>query len=245
MNWRSGSLISGTELEKWQVLEPSLAEFLGTHLPSAAPGEDGAGVESDDEKELPYAVRQAVFDRDLWQCQFPGCTMRKMLDVHHIVFRSRGGSDDIWNLVCLCRVHHGLVHRGICKVTGRVGVDLEFERPHLFTEQKPVVVEEEPVVEDVEDAVEEMSPPDDDDESWRDEVVADIFDRPAPPKPPKPDVMAYADFLGQWADRKQARDLEDRARKRRGAGAHVCAESESRDPNETSTPEVVGGPSGG
>ena len=226
--------------------EPSLAEFLGTHLPTGEPGDDDEGVESDDEKELPYAVRQAVFDRDLWQCQFPGCTMRKMLDVHHIVFRSRGGSDDIWNLVCLCRVHHGLVHRGICKVTGSVGVDLEFERPQLATEQKPVVVEEEPVVED---AVDEASPPPptnvDDDESWRDEVVADIFDRPAPPKPPKPDVMAYADFLGQWADRKRARDLEDRARKRRGSGAHVFAESETGDANETSTPEVVVGPPGG
>lgn len=238
MNWRSGSLVSGTELEKWQVLEPSLAEFLGTHLPT---GEGDESVESDDEKELPYAVRQAVFDRDLWRCQFPGCTMRKLLDVHHIVFRSRGGSDDIWNLVCLCRVHHGLVHRGICNVTGRVGVDLKFERPQLLTEQKPVVVEEEPVVEN---AVEEVSPPDDD-ESWRDEVVADIFDHPAPPKPPKPDPMAYADFLGQWADRKQARDREDRARKRRGSGAHVCAESEPSAPNASSTPEVVVGSSGG
>lgn len=239
--------LSGTELEKWQVLEPSLAEFLGTHLPSAAPGEPGEGdegVEIDDEKELPFAVRQAVFDRDQWQCKFPGCTMRKMLDVHHIVFRSRGGSDDIWNLVCLCRVHHGLVHRGICKVTGRVGVDLKFERPCLLTEQKPVVVEEEPAVED---AVDEVSPPDDDDEdeSWRDEVVADIFDGPAPPKLPTPDAMAYADFPGQWVDRKQARDREDRARKRRGSGAHVFAESETGDPNVTSTPEVVGGPSGG
>ena len=168
--------------------------------------------------------------------------MRKMLDVHHIVFRSRGGSDELGNLICLCRIHHGLVHRGICKVTGTVGVDLEFERPHLFTDQKPVAVEEEPAVED---AIEEVSPPDDDDESWRDEVVADIFDRPAPPKPPKLDVMAYADFIGQWADQKHARDLEDRARRRRASGAHVCAESEAVDPSETSTPEVVGGsPSG-
>ena len=36
--------LSGTELEKWQVLEPSRAEFLGTHLPIAANGE---GVEID------------------------------------------------------------------------------------------------------------------------------------------------------------------------------------------------------
>ena len=173
--------------------------------------------------------------------------MRKMLDVHHIVFRSRGGSDDICNLVCLCRVHHGLVHRGICKVTGSVGVDLEFERPHLFTEQKPVAVEEEPVVED---AVEEVSPPDDDDdddnddESWRDEIVADIFDGTLPPKPQVP-FKDYGDFIAHWIEQKRTRDREDRARKRRASGAHVFAESETGDPNETSTPEVVGGPSGG
>ena len=140
--------LSGTELEKWQVLEPSLAEFLGTHLPIAANGEGAESVEIDDEKELPYAVRQAVFNRDGWQCAFPGCTMRKMLDVHHIVFRSRGGSDELGNLICLCRIHHGLVHREICKITGTVGVDLNFERPHLFTEQKPVAVDEEPASED-------------------------------------------------------------------------------------------------
>ena len=235
--------VSGTELEKWQVLEPSLAEFLGTHLPTAAPVEGAEGVEVDDEKELPYAVRQAVFNRDRWQCKFPGCTMRKMLDVHHIVFRSRGGSDDIGNLICLCRIHHGRVHRGICSVTGTVGVDVKFERPHLFTEQKPVAVEEEPVAED---AVKEVSPPDDDDddESWRDEIVADIFDGPPSPKPPVP-YKDYGEFIAHWIDQKQARDREDRARKRRASGAHVCAESETGEPNETSTPEVVGGPSGG
>ena len=47
----------GTELEKWQVLEPSLAEFLDTHLPTAAIGES---VESDDKKALPYSVRTAA-----------------------------------------------------------------------------------------------------------------------------------------------------------------------------------------
>ena len=47
--------LSGTALEKWQVLEPSLAEFLGTHLPA----EHGNGPspseapETDDEKGLP------------------------------------------------------------------------------------------------------------------------------------------------------------------------------------------------
>ena len=123
--------LSGTELEKWQVLEPSLAEFLGTHLPA-----DGAGArETDDEKELPDKVRDAVLDRDGWKCKFPGCTMRKMLDVHHIEFRSHLGSEDLDNKISLCRIHHELIHRGICRVTGAVGVDLKFERPQLVLKQ--------------------------------------------------------------------------------------------------------------
>ena len=129
--------LCGTELEKWQVLEPSLAEFLGTHLPVGG----GGAHETDDEKELPNKVRDAVLDRDMWQCKFPGCTMRKMLDVHHIEFRSHLGSEDHGNQISMCRIHHGLVHRGICKVTGTVGVDLKFERPQLITEQKPAEAE--------------------------------------------------------------------------------------------------------
>ncbi len=87
--------LSGTELEKWQVLEPSLAEFLGTHLPAG-----GAGArETEDEKELPDKVRDAVLDRDGWKCKIPRCTMRKMLDVHHIKFRSHLGGEDLGNLI--------------------------------------------------------------------------------------------------------------------------------------------------
>ena len=32
------------------------------------------------------------------------------VDLHHIVFRSRGGSDNVDNLIPLCRHHHNLVH---------------------------------------------------------------------------------------------------------------------------------------
>ena len=164
--------MSGTELEKWQVLEPTLAEFLGTHLPGDV---SGGEVELEDEKALPEAVRNAVLERDEWRCAFPGCTMRKMLDIHHIVFRSHGGSDEPANLVCLCRTHHGLVHRGICKITGSVGVDLEFERPRLVTEAAPspeqVVAEPEPRVEDHEKDGDQSDP----DERWRDEAVARIL----------------------------------------------------------------------
>ena len=217
--------LSGTELEKWQVLEPSLAEFLGTHLPA-----DGAGArETDDEKELPDKVRDAVLDRDGWKCKFPGCTMRKMLDVHHIEFRSHLGSEDLDNKISLCRIHHELIHRGICRVTGAVGVDLKFERPQLVAEQKPVraeVVDEPPE----EASNEELASPDGD-ESWRDEIVADIFDGPRPPKPEMPH-KDYGDFIAHWVKQKRASDLEERAKTRRAGqarpGAHDGMDS-SRD----------------
>jgi hypothetical protein len=157
-----------------------------------------------------------------------------MLDVHHIVFRSRGGSDEVDNLVCLCRIHHGLVHRGICSVTGSVGAELEFERPRLVTERASAETD---AVNNVGDADEGADDGADegadepssfvDDESWRDEMVADIFD--APPAPPyEPPYKDYGDFIAAWVEKKQVREREDRARRRRGglsSGAHVCTET--------------------
>ena len=123
--------VSGTELERWQVLEPALAEFLGTHLPLA---EEAAAVETEEEQEVEETVRNAVLERDGWQCKMPWCTMRSHLDVHHIVFRSRLGGQEADNLITLCRTHHGLVHRGICGVTGEVGGHVKLVRPRLVTE---------------------------------------------------------------------------------------------------------------
>lgn len=77
---------------------------------------------------------------------------------------------------------------------------------------------------------------DDDDESWRDEVVADIFDRPPSPKSPKPE-SSYADWLSNWYDRQEALKLEARSRNRRarrfpepGSSAHVVTEQVRTDP---------------
>jgi hypothetical protein len=62
---------------------------------------------------------QKVRDRDLGRCQVPGCT-RRACHAHHIVPRSRGGSDDPWNLVALCALHHLVgIHGGYIRVRGR------------------------------------------------------------------------------------------------------------------------------
>jgi hypothetical protein len=57
------------------------------------------------------AQRRAVRCRD-GGCVFPGCDARIMwCDVHHCIHDEHGGATDLCNLVCLCRNHHGVVHR--------------------------------------------------------------------------------------------------------------------------------------
>jgi len=60
-----------------------------------------------------------ILERDEWRCQAPGCSSRRGLEVHHIVFRSRKGSDDPKNLVTLCHGHHQRgIHDGYLAVKG-------------------------------------------------------------------------------------------------------------------------------
>ena len=60
--------------------------------------------------------REAVLHRDNYTCQ---CCGKKhvRLEVHHIIFRCMGGTDDERNLVTLCEKCHKLVHDGILILT--------------------------------------------------------------------------------------------------------------------------------
>ena len=60
---------------------------------------------------VPRRMRRAVLARD-GGCRFPGCTQRRFVDVHHVVFWSQGGRTVPANLTTLCRAHHRLVHEG-------------------------------------------------------------------------------------------------------------------------------------
>ena len=55
--------------------------------------------------------RKAVLHRDNYTCQ---CCGKKncQLQTHHIIFRSRGGSDDENNMITLCKECHKGVHAG-------------------------------------------------------------------------------------------------------------------------------------
>ena len=49
-------------------------------------------------------LRRRILVRDDWRCQ--RCGRREGLDVHHIVSRAQGGSDQERNLITLCRSCH-------------------------------------------------------------------------------------------------------------------------------------------
>ena len=60
---------------------------------------------------IPPATRRKVLAHYRHKCQRPGCEHTHYLEVHHIVPRSQGGSNDPGNLTCLCSGCHSLVHK--------------------------------------------------------------------------------------------------------------------------------------
>jgi len=68
---------------------------------------------------------QRIYNRDGWRCMAPGCTSRRNLEVHHIVYRSQGGDDRPGNLACLCRFHHQMGEHGLlARVRGEAPLGL-------------------------------------------------------------------------------------------------------------------------
>ncbi len=69
---------------------------------------------------IPPAVRRLVLARARHKCQHPGCNHTRFLEVHHIVPRSQGGTNDPENCTCLCSACHTLLHDQKPGVTGFV-----------------------------------------------------------------------------------------------------------------------------
>ena len=55
-----------------------------------------------------YLEYHGYGEQDFIICR--ACLKRKAVDIHHKVFRSQGGSDDISNLIALCRYCHDKAH---------------------------------------------------------------------------------------------------------------------------------------
>jgi len=58
--------------------------------------------------------RQYVLYRDGFKCQH--CGSKDKLEVHHIIYRSQDGTNDINNLITLCHECHQEVHKGKIKI---------------------------------------------------------------------------------------------------------------------------------
>ena len=73
----------------------------------------GARLRLDDEAY--NDLHRRVLERDSWRCQMCGSMQR--LQVHHMTFRSQGGSESEPNLITLCARCHDQLHRSIKKKT--------------------------------------------------------------------------------------------------------------------------------
>jgi hypothetical protein len=79
---------------------------------------------------IPPSVRRLVLRRDHDKCRVPWCRSWRNIDVHHVVHREHGGTNDPLNLLCLCEAHHLATHDGTI-VIGGTAPDWTFTRkPH-------------------------------------------------------------------------------------------------------------------
>lgn len=62
-----------------------------------------------EDKKLPPEIREEVLKRDGYACR--KCGSKENLQIHHIKYRSKGGSDDLNNLITLCEFCHWIVHK--------------------------------------------------------------------------------------------------------------------------------------
>jgi Domain of unknown function (DUF222)/HNH endonuclease len=84
----------------------------------------------DPKASIPIRTRRAVMARD-GHCRFGGCShSARWTDIHHIRYRRHGGTNELSNLVLLCRFHHRLIHRLALKLAWDVdGITLMIEWP--------------------------------------------------------------------------------------------------------------------
>ncbi len=64
---------------------------------------------------IPPGRRTEVLERDRFRCQAPGCGNSRFLEIHHVKSRSRGGGNELDNLITLCSGCHRLHHEGRLK----------------------------------------------------------------------------------------------------------------------------------
>jgi len=92
---------------------------------------------------LKLARNYAILKRDRFRCQVPGCRCRRNLEVHHIIWRSKGGCDDDWNKITLCKAHHSYILHDLMalRIEGTAPDNLTFTfDPHAENGEGPLLV---------------------------------------------------------------------------------------------------------
>jgi len=109
--WEKHNRAAGTDTSWAEFFEAALVSY----------GQDIEAVEM----RLEPHVRETL-DRDGWRCRVPDCSRRAQLQVHHSLYRSRGGTHEVDQLLCMCEVHHRLVHAGLLLIVGRASTGFRF-----------------------------------------------------------------------------------------------------------------------
>lgn len=62
--------------------------------------------------DIPLWIRQQVLDRDNSQCVVCGTSGDNRLHLHHVIYRSQGGTHTVDNLATVCHRDHDRIHAG-------------------------------------------------------------------------------------------------------------------------------------
>jgi len=82
------------------------------------PGVEGIGYQQGDQ--FGYEnVKAWVLARDQYRCYFASKSSKcfRTLHVHHLIYRSQGGTDRATNLLTVCEKHHKQVHKGTINIS--------------------------------------------------------------------------------------------------------------------------------
>jgi hypothetical protein len=88
-------------------------------------------------QDVPPAMVRFIWMRDGGRCQTPGCRSARDLELHHLVRRTDGGSNDASNLSLRCGSCHRAHHEGRITIRGIAPDHLEVVRHHEATRKRP------------------------------------------------------------------------------------------------------------
>jgi hypothetical protein len=109
----------------WVGLLALLEDFVLTWDPPHRVARAPAGTRARASTGAPKRPGDPVYSRAGWRCTAPGCTSRKNLDDHHVVYRSRRGGNALDNRICACHFHHHLGEHGLlasCRGKAPLGI---------------------------------------------------------------------------------------------------------------------------